>query len=98
MTPVQAAEDDSRLWKIGDMFEGDRGVGAELTMGNYTYRLSLWFEHPDADLATIPVQLGLPAGRIWKKGDPRTTPKGRLTGGVYPRSHGSIEFAGGRGR
>ena len=65
-------------------------------MGNYIYRLSLWFGHPDADLSEIPSRLGLSANRVWKKGDPRTAPNGRIIGGVYHDSRGSIEFVGGK--
>lgn len=61
-------------------------------MGEYTYRLSLWIEHPEMDLAEVPVRLGLPATRLWKKGSARSTPKGRPIEGVYPRSFCGIEL------
>ena len=61
-------------------------------MGNYTYRLSLWIQHPDADLSDIPKKLGLTAHRLWKKGDRRITPKGRDTGSIQKKSYCNIGF------
>jgi hypothetical protein len=64
-------------------------------LGDYTYRLSLWVEHPDADLSDVPEKLGLTAHRLWKKGD-RRMPKGRDTGGipsgVHRNSYCNIRF------
>ena len=61
-------------------------------LGEYTYNLSLWIEHPDADLSDVPHKLGLPAHRIWKKGDVRTAPNGRVQGGTYKNSYCNIQF------
>lgn len=63
-----------------------------MSVGEYTYRLSLWISHPDADLSAIPAKLGLQADRVWKKGDQRVAPNGRVIGGVWPSSFCSIQF------
>ena len=59
-------------------------------MGDYTYNLTLWIEHPDADLSDVSVKLGLQARRLWKKGDVRIAPNGRVQGGVYRNSYCGI--------
>lgn len=60
-------------------------------MGDYTYHLSLWVEHPDADLAEIPGKLGMPARVLWKKGDPWIAKSGELRG-HRRKSYCNIEF------
>jgi hypothetical protein len=65
-------------------------------VGDYTCKLTLWIEHPDADLSDIPNRLGLKAERLWKKGDPRITPSGRARGGYYRSSYCNIPFAADR--
>lgn len=61
-------------------------------MSDYTYNLSLWVEHPTADLSGVPTELGLPASRLWMKGDRITTPTGRVMDGSYKKSYCSIQF------
>jgi hypothetical protein len=61
-------------------------------LGEYTYNLTLCIKHPDADLTDVPVRLGLPARRLWKKGDPRTAPNGRVQGGIYKNSLCAIQL------
>jgi hypothetical protein len=61
-------------------------------MGDYTYKLSLWVKHPDADLSGVPSRLGLPASRLWKKGDARTTTNGPQARGIHRSSYCCIEF------
>ena len=63
-----------------------------MAMGDYEFNLSLWVNHPDADLSGIPVRLGMPALRVWKKGDTRIARNGRLLGGLYNESYCSIQF------
>jgi len=59
-------------------------------MGDYTYNLTLWVKHSDADLSDVPLRLGLPARRLWRKGDIRVAPNGRVQGGVHPHSYCGI--------
>jgi len=61
-------------------------------LGDYTYSLSLWLEHPDADLSTVPIKLGLSARHLWKKGDVIRTPRGRTIDGVRKKSYCSVQF------
>jgi hypothetical protein len=58
----------------------------------HTYDLSLWIEHPEADLSTVPGRLGFSADRVWKKGDARVTRSGHAAGGVYPNSCCTVQF------
>lgn len=52
----------------------------------------MWVGHRDADLSEVPVKLGLRARRLWRKGDPRTAPSGRVQGGTYKNSYCGIRF------
>jgi hypothetical protein len=61
-------------------------------VGEYRHTLSLWAKHDTADLSGIPTELGLPAKRIWKAGDKRTTPTGRELEGVRRSSYCTIQF------
>jgi len=61
-------------------------------VGDYTYRLTLQIDHPDADLSEIPVRLGLQAKVIARKGDPIVAPNGRVTGAIYRNSYCAIPF------
>ncbi len=61
-------------------------------MGNYTHRLSFCAEHPSADLAILPQTLGLAAKRLWKAGEARVAPNGRIQGGIHKHSYCLIEF------
>lgn len=61
-------------------------------MGEYTYRLTLLIFHPDADLSHVPTRLGIPASHLWKKGDVRTAPNGRVLSGTYKDSNCGIQF------
>jgi len=56
-------------------------------MFEYTCNLSLWIKHPTADLSRVPQSLGLPVSRIWKAGDPRSTPKGTPLEGSWRNSY-----------
>lgn len=51
------------------------------------FALSLWVRHPSADLADLPTTLGLTPVRVWKVGDPRTTPKNTPLVGTYRESY-----------
>jgi hypothetical protein len=61
-------------------------------MGDYTFSLSLWFEHSEADLSEVPQKLGIQASRMWKKGDRITTPTDRVMDGTYKKSYCSIQL------
>jgi hypothetical protein len=61
-------------------------------MGDYTYKLSLWVQHPNADLSEVPSRLGLAASRLWKKGDARTKTNGPHARGIHRSSYCCIEF------
>jgi hypothetical protein len=61
-------------------------------MGDYTYRLTLTIEHPDADLSEFARHLGLLPKRVGRKGDPRLAPDGRMTGRVYRHSSCTFQF------
>jgi hypothetical protein len=61
-------------------------------MGSYTHRLSLGADHETADLAALPEALDLPAKHLWRAGDVRVAPPGRVQGGNHKRSYCSIEF------
>ena len=61
-------------------------------MGEYTYSLSFFIEHSDADLSGVSDTLGLKAARLWRKGEARTTPKGGALNGTYKKSSWSAEL------
>src|SRR5262249_42563363 len=61
-------------------------------MGSYTHRLSLCADHETADLAILPETLGLTANRLWKVGEARVAPNGRVQSGKNRYSFCSIEF------
>lgn len=61
-------------------------------LGEYTYALSFNIEHPDAELSGVSDVLGLKAQVLWKKGEPRVTPKGRALSGTYQKSSWSSEL------
>lgn len=53
----------------------------------YSYTISLQVRHPDADPGYIVSGMELPAHRMWKKGEPRTTPKGAPLEGRYRETY-----------
>lgn len=58
-----------------------------------TYALTLHLSHPDANPDSFSAALGLECtGRKVLAGQSRSTPKGVVLTGVYPRSHWSHEF------
>ena len=61
-------------------------------MGTYRHKLSFCVDHESLDLSVIPEQLNLIANRLWKAGQPRMAPDGRLLGGSYQNSYCSIVF------
>jgi hypothetical protein len=63
-----------------------------MKMGTYRHKLSFCVDHENLDLSVIPEQLNLPTNRLWKAGQPRMVPNGRLLGGSYEKSYCSIPF------
>ena len=63
------------------------------SIDSYTFKLTLWIIHPDADSSAVPAKLGLPAADIWKKGDPIISSKGRDTGRLARQSRCMFKFA-----
>ena len=61
-------------------------------MSGYTHKLSFSADHPSADLSELPVKLGMSPKRLWKVGEPRVAPNGRVIGGNHRSSYCSIEF------
>jgi hypothetical protein len=61
-------------------------------MGEYTYRLSFSADHDSMDLSILPQTLGVVADRLWKLGDTRKAPNGRVQGGNYKYSYCSIDM------
>lgn len=59
-------------------------------MTAYKVEISLRVHHPNDDLASLVTAIGTPPSQIWKKGDPRRTPKGKLLGGTRDESYCSI--------
>ena len=59
-------------------------------MGSFTYRLSFRATHPDADLSVVSDALGVPPSRLWRAGEPRTTPTGGQLAGVNKVSYCTI--------
>ncbi len=62
-------------------------------MRAYTYRLSLSARHDSADLSSLPSLLGLTARRLWKAGDERIAPNGRVIGGIWRYSACSMDLS-----
>ena len=56
-------------------------------MAAYRYRFSLRLRHPTRDLASDAVGLGLTPTRVWRAGEPRTTPKGTVLDGLRYASY-----------
>lgn len=54
--------------------------------------ISLRIRHPTQDLAVVCGKLSMTPTRVWKAGEPRTTPKGEPLGGVRRESYCSIEL------
>jgi hypothetical protein len=61
-------------------------------VGDYRHRLSLSADHNSLDLSEIPLQLGMPANRLWNVGEIRVAPNGRVQGGTHRYSFCSIDF------
>ncbi|MBB4395465.1 DUF4279 domain-containing protein [Bradyrhizobium sp. ERR14] len=61
-------------------------------MNRYRAQVSLWLKHPTRDLLPVCKTLGLEPETIWKRGDERRTPKGRLLGGKRDSSYCSIDL------
>ncbi|HEY0504396.1 MAG TPA: hypothetical protein VGD42_13000 [Lysobacter sp.] len=64
-------------------------------MNPYRYRVSLRAVHPRDDLRPLFDQLGLVPERAWRAGEPRSTPKGTLLGGVRPESYAYTNLTSG---
>src|SRR5689334_741240 len=66
-------------------------------MQQYKHIFSLRVEHPTRDLQTLHNELkslpGFLPGRIWKVGEPRTTPKGDPIVGEYKQSYCYFQFS-----
>lgn len=57
------------------------------------YSISFQITHTVRDLALVSEALGVEPFRIWKAGDPRTTPTGRRLEGQYDRSYCCLRIA-----
>jgi hypothetical protein len=64
-------------------------------VGTYRHRLSFGAEHDSADLGKLPAQLGMPARFLWRRGEPRIAPNGRVIGGDRRNSHCSFDLGEG---
>jgi hypothetical protein len=58
-------------------------------MNPYKYRISLRIFHPDLNPVEIIKKLGTrwKIKRVWRAGDPRKTPQGKLLGGTYDSTY-----------
>jgi Domain of unknown function (DUF4279) len=61
-------------------------------MGPQRTALSLHIRHPTRELSCVCAALGFAPKHIWKKGDERQTPKGRMLGGFRDSSYCSIDL------
>lgn len=57
-----------------------------------TGKLSFRIHHPEHDLSSIGARLGVIPYRIWKRGEPKTTPKGRRLTGHREASYCAIRL------
>lgn len=64
-------------------------------MGAYRHRLSFSAEHERADLGMLPAQLDMTARVLWRAGEPRIAPSGRVIGGNRPNSYCSFDIGEG---
>ena len=55
-------------------------------------KLSLHIKHPTRDLSTVCNAFGLRPAHLWKVGDERRTPKGKMIGGLRTESYCSVHF------
>ncbi len=56
-------------------------------MCEHYYGISFRVTHPSKDLSTVGPKLGIKPFRLWKVGDPRSTPKGDKLEGLYANSY-----------
>jgi hypothetical protein len=57
----------------------------------YSYKLNFRIWHPSIDPQIVSKTLGLEPSHSCMAGQPRTTPKGRLLGGIHAESHWSAD-------
>ncbi len=73
--------------------EEDRLISDRLN--RYRYKISLRVWHPSMDPARISATLGLSPSRLWRAGEPRSTPTGRLLKGERAETYWYAQISAG---